>query len=1085
MTQSTRNPQPGLLAIVRKRRGIISEVSEFDGEEGRFHLVRIEYKDNARPLSEDLLWELEPGTLLLDSSAMPQSSSPPMDSHNFDALIRAARWTATTPYLDPDGKGPLERMPVCSPFHGSIEVDDYQLVPLLKALRMPRVNLMIADDVGLGKTIEAGLILSELIIRRRVNRILILTPASLRLQWRDELWSKFSLPFDVIDREHTMHLRRNIGVDANPWRCSSRAIASYHYLRQPDIQEQFLSACRSPEGSPHLPWDLLIVDEVHNLMPAPFGEDSQLCRMLRLIAPQFEHRLFLTATPHNGHTRAFSGLLELLDPVRFSCTDELRPAERERIKQVVIRRLKREVNERTDPPRFCDRKPPEAVLLDFHSAEQELIDAFEAFRVKVRGVMREGTRQRRIAGSFAIEILGKRLLSGPATFLESWRRCKMGIEGAEAADDEDLNIAGNAVKEETADDREAEQRGATAASVIGSWLYPLSDKLEFEIRRIDLAAERLGVKLSQEAAQQNPRHDARFEALQRFVEERLRKDQAWVDDERLVLFTEYKTTLDYLLRRFRDSYPEDADRFLSLYGGMVDIERERIKESFNDPDHKVRILVATDAASEGLNLQATARYVFHFDCPWNPARLEQRNGRLDRHGQGRDVHIFHFVSEQESDLKFLSYLIYKVDQIREDLGATSDLLDEATYKCLVLGDDPKTIQHTLDAQIGELTGSTQIEADNTVAQDAATGEAALAEKLGALADELDLDSRASHRTLDAALSEKHGGPQLTPMDDLDRFSLMNPNLPGWKDTIDDSIRKPMGSGVLGPMPKLTFTPKAFMVPVGRRKVFRPRNDTLMLHLSHPLVQRSLGYLSRYRFPGTHAVSRWTIKMGGVPEGMDALVLLHLEELAVNQLRETFHHWIRTLVFPVKDEELLEPLPHRPAITLRDAEPCTDAALREEATLLLSDLEIDLAKQVKGLREALTHNLQEQLAQDRDAARDEEERRFQSRQGEVSKLIVENTMNKLEKEISNFRQLRQQGMLFEERAFLEDLDRKIEMKEEELQRRKHHYEEVQEQLKRERDRILRRLIPKRFALRGDAHVFPLAVEIRLPQAKGGV
>jgi len=310
----TINPQAGMLAIVRRRRGIITEVREFDGDNGRYHLVRVDYKDDARPSSEELLWELEPSKRLLEPSALPNASDPVMAPQDFDALVRAARWTAITPYLDPDEQGPLERLPVSSPFHGSIEVENYQLVPLLKALSMPRVNLLIADDVGLGKTIEAGLVLSELLIRRRINRVLILTPASLRIQWRDELWSKFALPFDVVDRDHTIKLKRTLGVDANPWRCSSRAIASYHYLRQPDVMEQFMSACRTPEGSPHLPWDLLIVDEVHNMMPSPFGEDSQLCRTLKLIAPQFEHRLFLTATPHNGHTRAFSGLLNFWTP---------------------------------------------------------------------------------------------------------------------------------------------------------------------------------------------------------------------------------------------------------------------------------------------------------------------------------------------------------------------------------------------------------------------------------------------------------------------------------------------------------------------------------------------------------------------------------------------------------------------------------------------------------------------------------------------------------------------------------------------------------------------------------------------------
>jgi len=320
-----------MLAVVRNRRGVISGVRLFDGHEGELHLVQVEYRDGQRPLEEQLLWEIEPSKYLLEPNEIPRSADPAMEPDEFDALVRAARWSAIHPFIDPDGSGSLDRSPISSPFHGAVQIDDYQLIPLLKALRMPRINLMIADDVGLGKTIEAGLILSELLLRRRIGRVLILTPASLRTQWRDEMWSKFSLSFDLVDRDSTVKLRRTLGIDANPWRTCPKIIASYHYLRQPDVLEQFISAARAPEGSPHLPWDLLIVDEVHNLMPSPFGEDSQLCDMLRLITPLFENRLFLTATPHNGHTRSFTGLLELLDPVRFTRTDELRPAERERV----------------------------------------------------------------------------------------------------------------------------------------------------------------------------------------------------------------------------------------------------------------------------------------------------------------------------------------------------------------------------------------------------------------------------------------------------------------------------------------------------------------------------------------------------------------------------------------------------------------------------------------------------------------------------------------------------------------------------------------------------------------------------------
>ena len=186
-----------MLAIVRKRRAVISEVKPFGGESGVLHLVRLDYKDEHRPLTEEVIWELERFPLLLEPNELPRSTDPPMPAEDYDALVRAARWSAILPYLDPDAEGPLHRMPISAPFHGAVQVEDYQMVPLLKALAMPRINLMIADDVGLGKTVEAGLILSELLIRRRIQRVLMLTPASLRLQWLDEMWSKLTFPTKV------------------------------------------------------------------------------------------------------------------------------------------------------------------------------------------------------------------------------------------------------------------------------------------------------------------------------------------------------------------------------------------------------------------------------------------------------------------------------------------------------------------------------------------------------------------------------------------------------------------------------------------------------------------------------------------------------------------------------------------------------------------------------------------------------------------------------------------------------------------------------------------------------------------------
>jgi hypothetical protein len=1081
---SQRNPDVGMLAIVRNRRGVISGVRHFDGHESRLHLVQVEYRDGQRPLDEQLVWELEPSKSLLEPNEVPRASDPPMAADEYDALVRGARWSAIYPFLDPDGAGALDRRPIASPFHGAVQIDDYQLIPLLKALRMPRINLMIADDVGLGKTIEAGLILSELLLRRRIGRVLILTPASLRTQWRDEMWSKFSLTFDLIDRDSTLKLRRSLGIDANPWRACPKIIASYHYLRQPDVLEKFISAARTPHGSPHLPWDLLIVDEAHNLMPSPFGEDSQLCEMLRLITPLFENRLFLTATPHNGHTRSFTGLLELLDPVRFTRTDELRPAERERVKQVVLRRLKREINARTNPPKFCTRLPPKAIALQFSDAELRLLSAFDGLRTRIRSLIAQAAKGRRLAGSFAIEILGKRLLSGSTTFLDSWRRCKLGLAEVEITADEAVLAASQPVREDSEDDREAEERTATAVSAIGSWMKSFVSDIENEIVALDDAALGLGVAMDRDPVQQNPQSDARYAAVKGLITTLLRERDAWRPDERLVIFTEYKTTLDYLLRRLRVDCAGEEERFLCLYGGMDEIQRGEIKDAFNDPAASVRVLLATDAAAEGLNLQNSARFLLHFDCPWNPARLEQRNGRLDRYGQARDVQVHHFVSEQDADLKFLSYLIQKVDQIREDLGATGELFDEATHQRLIEGRNADEVTRLLDLQIEQVRSTVSVEADTSVDVDAASGEAAIGGMIQAFAEELDLDANSAKDTLEAAMAIDGGYPQLSEPDALERFRLNNPGLPNWKEIVDDTLRKQSKNRTLGPVPMLSFSAKPFLQDIGGRQIFRPRNDTLMLHLGHPLMTKAASSLTRRRFPGPAAVSRWTVRYGDIPKGADSVIVLHVEEIGINELRETFHHWIRAIQLPVKANELGSALVHAPGMALRGATACTDPKQVERAREILDEVEPDLRKLVKTLKEELTEKIRAQLEIHGQKAKEEEDERYRRRQGEVSELIAENTLAKLEREIQQLKAQRQQGQLFETQSMMDELDRSVERKQEELERRRIHYEEVREQLTRERERIVKHLLPKRFTLHGTAQVFPVALEIRLLRPTGG-
>ena len=1072
-------PRAGMLATVRNRRGVVAAVEPFQGDAGTIHLVHVEYKDAQSPPDEKLLWELEPQGELLEPNALPQPDDDPMAPADFDALVRAARWTALSPYLDPDGEGPLRREPIASPFHGSVRVEDYQLVPLLKALRMPRVSLLIADDVGLGKTVEAGLILTELLLRRRIQRVLVLTPASLRQQWCEELWDKFSLRFEIVDRQGTDRLRRRLGMDANPWRSFSRIVASYHYLRQPDVREQFLAACHTPQGSPHLPWDLLIVDECHNLMPSPFGEDSELCRTLRLVAPRFEHRLFLSATPHNGHTRSFTGLLEMLDPVRFTRTSEMTQATRDRVDDIVVRRLKRDINA-AGQPRFCKRNPPRSLMLPAEPGETELSNAYDAFRAAIRELTTGATRSRRHAGTFAVEVLGKRLLSCPAAFAESWRRARAGFADHPATERE-LTAAERALKSETGDDRETQQREATAATVVGAWLKNYADHVQTEIERIERALEQLGFDLDAASAiiDQTPSADTRFDALAALIDRLLLQDGDFRPDERLIVFTEYKTTLDYLARRLRERFP--SDRILTLFGagsadGMNDLDRENVKAEFNDPDSSVRILVATDAASEGLNLHRTARHLLHYDCPWNPSRLEQRNGRLDRYGQGRDVTVHHFVSDADPDLAFLGHVIRKADEIREDLGSLNEIFDRATHRRLIQGEDPRAVAAELDADIERSRGNAAIDADNAVKPpDRGTREAA---RLDAMAQEIDLDPEALLETLDTALSIDRQRPQLQAADETGLYRVKTPDLPGWRDVIDDTVRLRAAGNTVGAMPKLAFSTDPFMERLGQLRVFLPRPDALLMHLAHPLVQRGLNRLAQRRFPGEQQVSRWTVRLGEIPRTADALLLLSIEELAVNELRETFHRWVRTVAFPVVDGELGEPLPHAPATSKRDVAGTTDPEHQDAAADALLDTGRALQDWIRGYANRLTESLDLQLQTDAQEARRQENERYQQRQGELSALIRQSTVERLTREIAELQRKQRQGELFNETERLTEMDQSIQAKREEVARRTHHYEEIAEQLAAERTRILDHLLPARHTLAGNAHVFPVAVEVRL-------
>lgn len=1047
-------PRIGMRVRVRNRRGLITRVEPYPPEAqpaSRLHLIRIAYADPDGPPEDALIWEREVDAALLDAWDLPDPlGMPPMHPRDLEATRRAAQWRALTPHpelIDLPDDLPL----LTAPFFSAFPVEDYQLVPLHRALTMPRVAMLLADGVGLGKTLECGLILRELMTRRQIRRVLVLCPAALRLQWQQEFQESLALRFELIDRLSTQALRKQHGLGANPWTLHSKAIVSYQYLRQPEVLEAFRQAAEPSQDHPERTWDLLIVDEAHNLCPGGFGPDSELSRLLRRISPWFEHRVFLSATPHNGHTRSFSGLLEALDPSRFSRTSSIPPDAKSRIAQVVVRRLKSDLNRPGRAPRFSERRVEALPDLVFGPRESRLLTAFDAFRRAVRRHVRHVARSEASAGAFALEVLSKRLLSGPATFAESWWRCIEGLESMTSARAEDVQVVGASSQADLEDDAEREARTSHAVTVVGAWLSTMARSLEGPMRDVSRALEALALGRDHREV---PNEDVRYETLKAWCSRHLIHHGHWRDDERLILFTEFKTTLDLVARRLArdfDAFGPGAIRV--LYGGMADSERQEIKRAFNDPLDALRVLVATDAASEGLNLQRTCRSLLHWDIPWNPSRMEQRNGRLDRHGQARDVAIYHFSSSDDASLRFMGRLLGKRSRIRDDQIMADPLFSEAIMAHFA--SDSLDTDLLLQLDLALSNAPTPDELPLTAYDDTAE---TLQLSLSRLADRLDLFPSTLRETMAVAL--EHG------------------------------MQLPV------PLSSLIFDPRQWIDDSSGRPVFRPVRDQTLIHLGHPYLEQALNALARAR-SRPERFSRWSTHRGPLPAGLDAVLLLTVEETALNALLEPLHHWVRTWCFTLEGQTLSPPVenlllepPAAPwrgdpgAIHPRTIEPgvsdsgVVDPGLVAAARAAWTVASGTLARFVEQQARTLSQALEKRLATDLAGAIADEDSRCRQRLDEIHRSMRENTLAKLERERNAFLDAMRQL------TFLAEIDRAREQKladlTSELALRRHHSQELREQIQAERDRLVHHVLPARYRLHGPLHVLPLALEIRFPE-----
>ena len=664
-------PEIGQLVIVRKRAFVVSEIIRSslpqDGiVDNSSHLIKLSsVEDDALGEEFQVIWELEPGTTIHEKSTLP-------DPDSFDhpkrlqAFLDAVRWGAVSQADD---------RALQSPFRSGIEVDEYQLDPVVSALSMPRVNLLIADDVGLGKTIEAGLVVQEMILRHRVRSVLIVCPSSLQVQWKEEMRDKFGLEFRIIDSEAISQLRRRRGIHVNPWSHFPRLITSIDFLKRERPLRTFRETLPSGD-QPTYPraYDLMIVDEVHNVAPSGRGKyatDSMRTLAIRSLAPHFEHKMFLSATPHNGYRESFAALLELLDSQRFARA--ITP-NRNQLDAVMVRRMKSELMLRWDGSRRFAERVVKHLEVPYTDEERQTHRALKEYsELRLKHATSDGER---MAAEFVLKLLKKRLFSSPAAFGITLEKHIATVGGRKSTNTVTRDIED--FSDDYADDEEYEAETGEVVSSVSQVLSPLSVEEKSLLRQ-----------LSEYAVKSSLRPDSKAETLIEWLKKTLRPSGKW-NEERVIIFTEYRATQKWLFDLLaREGFAADG-RLEMIYGGMPNDQREPIKAAFqaHPKESAVRILLATDAASEGVNLQNHCSRLIHYEIPWNPNRMEQRNGRVDRHGQKADeVHVHHFVGRGfdatrisgkvgnlEADLEFLMRAVLKVETIREDLGKVGPVI---------------------------------------------------------------------------------------------------------------------------------------------------------------------------------------------------------------------------------------------------------------------------------------------------------------------------------------------------------------------------------------------------------------------------
>jgi SNF2 family DNA or RNA helicase len=487
----------------------------------------------------------------------------------------------------------------------ALDVAEYQLTPTLTALQLPRPRLLIADGVGLGKTIEVGIFLAEMIKRGKGKRILILAPKAILTQFQQELWHRFAIPVVRLDSTGVNKIKSQIPLNKNPFDFYDKTIISIDTLKNNAKFRNYLEKTR---------WDIVVIDECHTIA----NEGSQRGNLAQFIAKQCESLILTSATPHNGKKENFANLISMIEPTAIPKSSDYT---KENVKPYYVRRFKNDIHDATIRAHFQEREIVK-LATQLLPAEVDFLQLQQSLKLKAISVSTK-TGKAKEDYLFAITLL-KSYLSSPVACMHSIKnRIEKLVEKNSDGEDATINL-------------QAMQALQTALQKV-----------------IDNNADSKYHKLK-----------STLETLQWHGKKK---------DDRFVIFAERIDTLEYLQKRLSIDFDLEEKAIQLFHGSLSDIEQQEIIENFGTQDSEVRLLICSDAGSQGVNLHYYCNRMFNYDIPWSLITLEQRNGRIDRYGQYKTPFIYYLLAECDdanikTDLHIVENLTKKEEVVYKTLG---------------------------------------------------------------------------------------------------------------------------------------------------------------------------------------------------------------------------------------------------------------------------------------------------------------------------------------------------------------------------------------------------------------------------------